>query len=277
MPRTSSRYTSCTGKVRPGTEIEEAPGNIDVKAVRSMVADMSTTRKCGKSGRRSRSNVNNRSTSVERSCTSSTTRCVQRPGPRRSSPSQLPPSVSLLNSTPSVQKRSWHLRLCIRDSPRTLKPTAPSPSRSPRSSATRCATEVAATRRGCVTTTRAPAEDSSRNWPTCVVLPQPVSPWTMSRRKPLTLPLPSSFLLCALPRPAPPPALPRAASASPPCKSSSSSLRLLATGRSSRSFCIALPSAAASHEVCFCAFSFAAGASALAGPNQGPMERPSQC
>jgi len=71
---------------------------------------------------------------------------------------------------------------CVLSSNLTVYPT-PSPSFTPSSSATRCATAIAATRRGCVTThTRPPSHQpaSCTYCGICVVLPQPVDPTRMT-------------------------------------------------------------------------------------------------
>ena len=69
----------------------------------------------------------------------------------------------------------------VQSSNRIEYPTS-SPSRHPTSSATRLATDVAATRRGCVQPIlpRSANPASAKNCVICVVFPDPVSPMTMS-------------------------------------------------------------------------------------------------
>src|SRR6185503_15574959 len=107
-----------------------------------------------------------------RSCASS--RMIEPYSPRRRSPcvsaSRMPSVISLI----AVRLPTWSWK-------RTLQPTRP-PTWSPSSSAMRAATERAAMRRGCVWPMRPTSARpiSSRILGSCVVLPDPVSPHTIT-------------------------------------------------------------------------------------------------
>ena len=119
--------------------------------------------------------MSKKSSSMPRSWISSTKTC------------DTPRSVGLVasrrRSTPVVQNSSRVRFFETRFSSRMRYPTV-SPTASPRSCATRAATETALIRRGCVHTTRvaearpSASARSRTNWGHCVVLPQPVSPDT---------------------------------------------------------------------------------------------------
>ena len=83
-----------------------------------------------------------------------------------------------LNNKPSVTYRILVDSL-VTSSNRTLYPTS-KPTMQCLSDATRCATEMAATLRGCVQTTDSFGPRRSRYCGICVVLPEPVSPTTIN-------------------------------------------------------------------------------------------------
>ena len=174
----SSRY-STTGKVRPGISTQpHSPGTTCSKyplnSSALTVADIATSLKSSRRAASLRKMTRRKSLSKSRSCTSST---MTWETPRRSGS-----DCSRLRRMPVVQKRSLVLALC-RDSSLMLYPTV-SPMRSHRSCATRSATAIALSLRGCVMITEhspprfASTAFSNTNCGTCVVLPQPVAPLT---------------------------------------------------------------------------------------------------
>mmetsp|Transcript_42901 Transcript_42901/g.105797 ORF Transcript_42901/g.105797 Transcript_42901/m.105797 type:complete len:276 (-) Transcript_42901:1512-2339(-) len=149
-----------------------------------MVALMSTTVRCGCLGMRSLSTRRSRSVCRSRSCTSSMTTCETVTGES--------PAQSMRSRMPVVQKRSRVSGPRFASS-RTWYPTdepdAPG-ARSPRSDATRSATEMAAMRRGWVqmiehSEPQPFSSACSRMYcGSCVVLPDPVAPETRMVRCP---------------------------------------------------------------------------------------------
>mmetsp|Transcript_6496 Transcript_6496/g.26310 ORF Transcript_6496/g.26310 Transcript_6496/m.26310 type:complete len:428 (+) Transcript_6496:2323-3606(+) len=137
---------------------------------------MSTTRSSGLLRKSARSSTNRKSVLMSRSCTSSIMTCdtPSSDGSRIRRRSKTPVVTNSTDAPSSRGEVPWR---------RTEKPTE-LPHFSPRSFATRCATETAAIRRGCVTTTRVsgPAPfliASSRMYcGHCVLLPLPVPPET---------------------------------------------------------------------------------------------------
>ncbi len=120
----------------------------------------------------SRSNANNTSVATVRSCASSSIITEYRPmsGSTSTSRSNMPSVMYLIT-----------VLLLVQSSNRIWYPTS-WPRGHPTSSATRCATLLAATRLGCVHAIIpwAPYPSSAKYWVICVDLPDPVSPTTTS-------------------------------------------------------------------------------------------------
>ena len=144
----SSRRYSATGNVRPGISIHpHVPGTSASKyrwnSSASTVALIATSRKSRLRVASERRMTSRKSLSKSRSCTSSTTTCV--------TSLKSGSLCKRLSKIPVVQK-SKRVSLLTLLSSRMLYPTV-APIRSPRSAATRSATAIALSRRGCVTTT----------------------------------------------------------------------------------------------------------------------------
>mmetsp|Transcript_23573 Transcript_23573/g.42891 ORF Transcript_23573/g.42891 Transcript_23573/m.42891 type:complete len:278 (+) Transcript_23573:2176-3009(+) len=171
--KASSRKYASTGNVRPGTVIPGAPPKYRPNKSLSIVADIKITFRSLRRRQRERRASNRKSLSTPRSWTSSTTTCVV--------PSRSVSASKRRNRMPVVQK-SKQVSGPVLLSSLTEYPID-SPSCSPRSSATRSATLMALILRGCVHTTEQGTPDSAAfstmYCPTCVVLPQPVSPSTI--------------------------------------------------------------------------------------------------
>ena len=123
-------------------------------------------------GNISRSTMSKKSLSIDRSWTSSTKTCVTL--------LRVGSSSNRFNNIPVVQNKSLVLGVAF-DSKRIVYPTV-LPIVSPRSAATRSATDMAEIRRGCAMiilhAMPLDAASSKQNWGTCVVFPDPVSPST---------------------------------------------------------------------------------------------------
>ena len=128
----------------PGLHAPHDPGTTfskyDWNSSALTVADMATSLKSSLRAANRRRITSKKSESKSRSCTSSTTTCVTPTNPGR--------SATVEARMPVVQNSKRVSRLC-RDSRRMLYPTT-SPTRSHRSAATRSATAIALSRRGCV-------------------------------------------------------------------------------------------------------------------------------
>ena len=167
------RYAISIGKRRPGTDMTGALPKKAEKRAASRVADETTTLRSRRFSRMRFRMPSRKSTLRVRSCASSIimvsyarSRASKRVSARR---------------TPSVMN-SMRVSDEMRRAKRCRKPTSP-PTSALSSSATRSATVTAARRRGCVQTMRRPCAarpSSSAIFGSWVVLPEPVSPQTMT-------------------------------------------------------------------------------------------------